>query len=289
MQERFGLSTRTACGLVNLSRTSFAYRPREKPDEAPLRKRLTELAQKRRRFGCRRLHVLLRREGVMINHKRTERIYREEGLSLRIRRRKKMASHVRTELPRAGHANHIWSMDFVADNLANGRRLKVLPVVDAYTRRCHRIEVDSSINGSRVCRVLTEISEREGLPEAILVDNGPEFIGQALDAWAYRRGVKLHFITPGRPVENAYIESFNGRLRDECLNTHYFAGMQDAKRKIEAWRIDYNKHRPHSSLDYMTPEEFARHESAKESTAIAVDSLSNNAGHSNYHWYNKRG
>ena len=288
MRERFGLSIRSACKLVELSRTSFAYKAREKEDEKAIRKRLKELAEKRRRFGCPRLHVLLRREGVMINHKRTERIYREEGLSLRVRRRKKTASCTRIEIPKPQRRNHIWTMDFMSDNLANGRRLKVFSVVDEYTRRCHRIEVDTSLNGVRVCRALSEVSQAEGLPEMIIIDNGPEFIGNALDKWAYEREVKLCFITPGKPVENAYIESFNGRFRDECLNENWFMSMHDARKIIEDWRIDYNQERPHSGLDYLTPEEFIKKEREKSSMAIAVDALSN-TGNSNYHWYNKRG
>jgi len=285
----FGLSIRRACGLVEMSRTSFKYKVKEKEDEEAIRKRLKELAQKRRRFGCARLHVLLRREGIMINHKRTERLYKEEGLKLRMRRRKKMASCARIEIPVPERRNHIWTMDFMSDNLANGRKLKVFSVVDEYTRKCHLIEADTSINGTRVCRALSEASQREGLPEFIIIDNGPEFIGNALDGWAYERGVKLHFITPGKPFENAYIESFNGRFRDECLNEHWFMCLDDARRIIEDWRIDYNCERPRSSLGYLTPEEFIQKEREKSSTAIAVDPLPINAGNSNYLWYNKRG
>ena len=289
MRGSFGLSIRRACGLVELSRTSFAYKVKEKEDEEAIRKRLKELAERRRRFGCARLHVLLRREGVMINHKRTERIYRDEGLSLRIRRRKKTASCTRVEIPKPLHQNHIWTMDFMSDTLGNGRKLKVFSVVDEYTRRCHRIEVDTSLNGVRACRALSEVSQAAGLPEMIIIDNGPEFIGSALDKWAYERGVKLCFITPGKPVENAYIESFNGRFRDECLNENWFMSMHDARKIIEDWRIDYNHERPHSSLNYLTPEEFIQKEREKSSTAIAVDALAINSGNSNYHWYNKRG
>ena len=275
--------------MVELSRTSFEYKAREKEDEKAIRKRLKELAEKRRRFGCARLHVLLRREGIMINHKRTERLYKEEGLSLRVRRRKKTASCTRIEIPKPLRRNHIWTMDFMSDNLANGRKLKVFSVVDEYTRRCHRIEVDTSLNGVRVCGALSEVSQAEGLPEMIIIDNGPEFIGNALDKWAYEREVKLCFITPGKPVENAYIESFNGRFRDECLNENWFMSMHDARKIIEDWRIDYNQERPHSGLDYLTPEEFIQKEREKSSTAIAVDALPINSENSNYHWYNKRG
>ena len=279
--ERFGLSVRRACKLIGLSRTSFHYRPAVKPDEEVIRKRLRELAQTRRRFGCPRLHVMLKREGFVINHKRTERIYRQEGLILRIRRRKKMSCFLRTDIPKPDYPNHIWSMDFMRDSLANGRAIKILAVVDEYTRKCFRIEVDTSINGVRVTRVLDRISQVEGLPEIIIIDNGPEFIGKALDAWAYQRGVKLAFIRPGKPVENAYIESFNGRFRDECLNENWFLTLEYARGIIEKWRIDYNNERPHSSLGYLTPEEFIRQETEKFSTGMPVEAGLINAGYSN--------
>jgi putative transposase len=266
---------------MELSRTSFCYKPVESPDEEIIRKRLKELAQTRRRFGCPRLHVMLRREGFMINHKRTERIYRQEGLILRIRRRKKMSSSLRTQMPKPNHRNHIWSMDFMRDNLASCRTIKVLSVVDEYTRKCLRVEVDTSINGIRVTRVLTEIAQTQGLPEIIVIDNGPEFISKALDAWAYQRGVKLTFIRPGKPVENAYIESFNGRFRDECLNENWFLSLEHARQITEKWRIDYNSERPHSSLGYLTPEEFIRKKSEKFSTGMPVDAGLINAGYSN--------
>ena len=266
---------------MELSRTSYCYKAIVKPDEEAIRKRLIKLAQTRRRFGCPRLHVMLRREGFMINHKRTERIYRQEGLALSIRRRKKMASLLRTEIPKPDYANHIWSMDFMRDNLASGRTIKVLSVVDEWTRKCFRIEVDTSINGVRVARVLSEIAQMEELPEVIIIDNGPEFISNALDAWAYQRGVKLTFIRPGKPVENAYIESFNGRLRDECLNENWFLTLEHARRIIEKWRIDYNTARPHSSLGYLTPEEFIRQETERFSTGMPVEAESINAGYSN--------
>jgi len=279
--KRFGLSVRRACKLMGLSRTGFGYKAVAKPDEEAIRRRLRKLAQMRRRFGCPRLHVMLRREGFMINHKRTERIYRQEGLILRIRRRKKMSSLLRTGIVKPDHPHHIWSMDFMRDSLSDGRAIKVLSVVDEYTRKCFRIEVDTSINGMRVARVLTEIALTENLPEVIVIDNGPEFISKALDAWAYERGVKLTFIRPGRPVENAYIESFNGRFRDECLNENWFLSLEHARRIIEKWRIDYNNERPHSSLGYLTPEEFIRQKSGKFSTGMPVEAGLINAGYSN--------
>jgi putative transposase len=243
---------------VVLNRRTFQYRARVKDDEA-IRKRLQELAQQRRRFGSPRLQVLLRREGIIINHKKTERIYREAGLTLAKRRRFRKRTGVQREiLQPATRMNERWSMDFVADTLINGRRLKVLTIVDDYTRESPGVEVDTSINGVRVTHVLDRIAVFRGYPKMIVTDNGTEFTGKALDEWAYRHGVQLHFIDPGKPVENCYIESFNGKFRDECLNEHWFIHMQHARDVIEEWRIDYNDVRPHSSLRDLTPSEFAR-------------------------------
>lgn len=211
----------------------------------------------------------------MKNHKKTERLYyREEKLSLRRRNKRKRAAAMRLELPRPDKPNKVWGMDFVSDMALSNRKFKALPIVDVYTKQCHRIEVDTSINGVRVCRVLDEVGEREGYPEVIMIDNGPEFSGKALDEWAYRKGIKLHFIRPGKPVENAYIESFNGRLRDECLNENWFVNLGHARQLIEDWRMDYNQARPHSSLGYLTPEEFSRKEAPVTANCKAVYSNS---------------
>jgi putative transposase len=217
---------------------------------------MRELADTRRRFGCRRLHVLLKREHLVVNHKRTERIYKEEQLSLRVRKRKKTASHGRVAIQEAEDVNELWAMDFLQDSLFDGRRTRVLAVIDMFTRECLRLEVDTSIKGQRVVTALSQIASMRGLPEHIIVDNGPEFISNVLDAWAYERGVKLHFIRPGKPVDNAYMESFNGKFRDECLNQNWFMSLGHARQVIEKWRVDYNMVRPHSSLDNMTPIEF---------------------------------
>jgi putative transposase len=285
----FGLSMRRACRLMGLSRTGFGYKAKERQDEQVIRKRIRELAQRWRRFGSARLHVMLRREGFLINHKRTERIYREEGLLLRIRRRRKMASVLRTQLPKPERWNQIWSMDFMEDNLSNGRKIKTLTIVDEYSRKCHAIEVDTSIGGARVCNVLSQIVQKEGLAEAITIDNGPEFIGKALDAWAYQRGINLHFITPGKPQENPYIESFNGKFRDECLNQHWFLSLEHARRIVEEWRVEYNRERPHSSLGYLTPEEFLHKETEKVSTGMPVEVMTDGVVYSNSEWHNKWG
>ena len=263
--ERFGLSHRRSCGLVGLWRSTFRYRPQAK-DDTVLRTRLRELAQVRRRFGCPRLHVLLRREGLVVNHKRTERLYRQEGLSLRIRKRRKRASELRVLMPQPERVNQRWSMDFMQDCLWNGRKFRALTIVDDFSRESPAIEVDTSLGGARVVRVLDRLAESRGLPGVITVDNGPEFAGKALDEWAYRRGVRLNFIRPGKPVENAYVESFNGRVRDECLKENWFTSLPEARQIIEAWRVDYNQVRPHSSLGDLAPEEFA----AKNQAAVTT-------------------
>lgn len=193
----------------------------------------------------------------MINHKRTERLYREEGLALRRKRRRKRAAGARVILPLPQQVNERWSMDFITDGIVTGRRFRALTIVDDYTRECPTIEVDTSLGGRRVVSVLDRLAETRGLPKTITIDNGPEFAGRALDEWAYRKGVKLNFIRPGKPIENAYIESFNGRFRDECLNTNWFLSLKHAREVIEEWRKDYNEVRPHSSLKGATPKAYA--------------------------------
>ncbi len=258
VQERWAYSERRACGLVSVGRSTARYLARGRSD-ADLRTRLRELAGEKRRYGYRRLHVLLRREGVLVNHKCVERIYREEGLSVR-RRKRKRAAGVRAETwLQATRPDERWSLDFVADTLWWGRRLRMLTVVDTYTRESLAIEVDTSLSGARVARVLDRvIGERGAAPAEIVMDNGPELTSKALDQWAYERGVQLRFIAPGKPQQNGYIESFNGKLRDECLNEHWFTTLYDAREKVEAWRVEYNRERPHSSLGNQTPEAFRR-------------------------------
>ena len=256
VRESLGLSERKACWLVNISASSYRYHSKAESDDI-LRKRMRELAEQRKRFGSPRLHVLLKREGLVTNHKRTERIYWEEGLTLRRKRRRKGAARARVTLPTAERTNQHWSMDFVSDSIVTGRRFRALTVVDNFSRECPAIEVDTSLGGARVVTVLDRLSEARGTPEVITVDNGPEFLGKALDEWAYRKGVKLDFIRPGKPIENAYAESFNGRLRDECLNTNWFVSLKEAREIIESWREDYNHVRPHSSLNNLTPLEYA--------------------------------
>ena len=242
--------------MVGMARASYDYRPVIVGHDERLRERMRELAHQRRRFGCPRIHLLLQREGLVVNHKRTERIYREEGLSLRKRKRKNTAAMTRVILSVPERPNERWSMDFVTYSLVTGRRFRALVIIDDYSRECPAIEVDTSLGGCRVVQVLERTAESRGLPEVITLDNGPEFAGKALDEWAYSTGVKLNFIRPGKPIENAYAESFIGRLRDECLNENWFISLRDAKDIIKAWRIDYNNGRPHSSLAGLTPTEY---------------------------------
>jgi len=217
---------------------------------------MKELAEQRRKFGAVRLHTLLKKEGLVVNHKRTERIYKEEGLVLRRRKRRRKACITRLKPDVVLRPNQRWSMDFVHDQLSNGRRLRCLTIIDNYTRECVALEVDTSLTGTRVARVLDRLTDVRGLPEIITVDNGSEFTGKSMDKWAYKNKVKLDFITPGKPTENAYIESFNGKFREECLNDNWFWSIVHARYIIEAWRIDYNTQRPHSSLNNLTPDEF---------------------------------
>ena len=234
------------------------YRYKPKPDnDDHIRKRLRELAEQRKRFGSPRLHIMLKREGLVVNHKKTERLYREEGLALRRKRKRKGAAGIRVVMAPPQRINERWSMDFVTDNTVTNRRFRALTIVDDYSRECPAIEVDTSLGGRRVVSVLDRLSETRGLPEVITIDNGPEFAGKALDEWAYRKGVKLNFIRPGKPIENAFVESFNGRFRDECLNTNWFLSVKHAREVIEEWRRDYNEVRPHSSLKGITPREYA--------------------------------
>jgi len=252
----FGRSERRACRLLGAARSSARYKPREDRN-TELRVRLRELAQKRPAFGYQRLHVLLRREGRTVNHKRVHRLYREEGLAVRRKRRKRLACGPRLDRPKPTGPNQRWSMDFIHDRLSDGRRIKTLNIVDDFTRECLAIEVGTSIPGARVARLLNEVARTRPLPKSIVSDNGPEFTGKKLDEWAHSHGVTLDFIRPGKPVENAFIESFNGKFRAECLEQHWFGTLWEARVLIQSWKRDYNQERPHSSLGNRTPKEFA--------------------------------
>lgn len=244
--------------LLPIQLATLRYRCRRDPQTA-LRMRLRELAASRVRFGYRRLTVMLRREGWAVNAKRIYRLYREDGLTVRTKVRRKIARRQRTPLPRATRPNQRWAMDFVSERLYDGRWFRVLTVVDQFTRECLLLLADSSLTGQKVALALSQVLAEREAPESITVDNGTEFASKAMDAWAYQYRVQLDFIRPGRPVENGYIESFNGRLRDECLNVHVFFTLADVREKLELWREDYNQIRPHSALGDYAPRQFAQH------------------------------
>ena len=247
----FQVSERRACRVAGVHRTTMRYRSR-KPDQSPLRQRIRDLAAVRVRYGYRRIHVLLRREGWPVNIKRVYRLYREEGLSLRYKRAKKRVSVPRVTPPPARRPNERWSIDFLRDSLADGRPLRVFTVVDNVSRVSPAIEAAFSIKGSHVVAVLDRL-KTTGLPKRLAVDNGPEFISRALDAWAYHNGVQLEFSRPGKPTDNAFVESFHGHFRAECLNQHWFVSREEARQVVEAWRMEYNTERPHRALGQRTP------------------------------------
>jgi putative transposase len=249
------LSERRACGLLGITRWTNRYQSRRDP-QTVLRMRLRELAGSRTRYGYRRLTVLLRREEWKVNAKRVYRLYRTEQLQVQTKKRRKRVTQTRVPLSGATRANQRWSMDFVSDRLADRRWFRILTVMDQYTRECLCAFADRSQTGEKVVEQMKRLVALRGTPESITTDNGGEFAGRAMEAWAYQAGVQMDFIRPGRPVQNGYIESFNGRLRDECLNGEVFFNVVDAREKIERWRNDYNQNRPHSALADRTPAEF---------------------------------
>ena len=240
---------RRACAAIQLSREVYLYRSVGR-DNTALIMRMKEITQTRVHYGYRRVHVMLKREGYKDNHKRVYRLYREQGMSLRHKRpRRNKAAQLRQPKTLAQRINQMWSMDFVADNLFDGRKLRMLTVVDCYSRESLAIHVGPSLKGEDVVQVLNQITQERGRPQTIKADNGSEFISKVMDKWAYERGVEIDFSRPGKPTDNAMVESFNGRLRQECLNEHWFMSLHDAQTKIEAWRRHYNESRPHSALD----------------------------------------
>ena len=251
------LSQRRACQVVQLHRSTSRY-AKQRGEDKELRVRLRFWAARRPRWGYRFLHWQLGQDGFVVNRKKVLRLYREEGLRIRRRRRKHVASAPREKLDAPTRANERWSMDFVSDELADGRALRVLNVVDEFTRECLGNEVDRSLPAERVTALLDRIAKERGLPKTIVMDNGPEFVSKELHRWAYRNHVTLHFIDPGKPTQNAFIESLNGTLREECLNAEVFEDVPDSRTKIERWRRRYNTRRPHSSLGSIPPAEFAR-------------------------------
>ncbi len=269
MQESFGYSIQRSVRLIGTSRSGYYYKAKRAEQDKEVKARLEALSKERIRFGYRRLHILLRREGYEINHKKTHRLYKEAGLALRTKGNKKRRSALRRkEHIYPNRCNEAWNIDFVSDRLNNGRRFRALTIIAGYSRECPHIEVDNSLSGQRVAQVLETLKEEGKKPTVITLDNGPEFISKALDQWAYQNGVKLNFIRPGKPTENGHIESFNGKLREECLSVNWFSTMKEAKEIIEEWRVDYNDRRPHSALNNLTPREFIEQEKRKTAAQV---------------------
>lgn len=264
------LSQRRACQVVRLHRSTSRY-AKQRGEDKELRVRLRLWAAKRPRWGYRLLHWQLTEEGFRVNRKKVLRLYREEGLRIRRRRRKHVAAAPREKLAAPTRENERWSMDFVADELEDGRTLRVLNTVDDFSRECPGVEVDRSLPAERVIALLERIAKERPLPTTIVMDNGPEFASKALNAWAHRRGITLHFIDPGKPTQNPFIESLNGTLREECLNSDVFEDVPDARAKIESWRRRYNTRRPHSSLGDLPPAEFARKARAEREAQAAEE------------------
>ena len=272
MREKYAFSEWRACGVLRMAVASYRYE--SKRSDEPLRTKLVELAREKPRFGYRRLHVLLCRSGERVNHKRLHRIYCEAGLRIRRKKRKHCVREGKPLLARTA-ANQEWALDFVHDAVACGRTIRVLSVVDAYTRECLALEVDTSFASRRVTRVLDRIVSERGVPQAIRCDNGPELTSRHFLAWCIERQIELVHIQPGKPTQNGRVESFNGRMREECLQLSWFQNLFDARRKIAAWRKEYNEERPHSSLGYKTPKEFAEAQTAGFYTAVREERDSN--------------
>jgi putative transposase len=256
LQALLDVSERRACRVIAADRTVIRYQSRRGDDEE-LREKLRVLAHQRRRFGYRRLHILLQRDGIAINRKKTQRLYREEGLTVRRRKGRRRAVGARAPAPVAAVPNQRWSLDFVHDQLASGRRFRVLNVVDDVTRECLTAVPDTSISGKRVVRELTDLIAMRGKPGMIVSDNGTELTSNAVLEWCGTTKIDWHYTAPGKPTQNAFVESFNGRMRDELLNETLFTSLDHAREKIAVWVWDYNTQRPHSSLGYTTPAAFA--------------------------------
>jgi putative transposase len=257
LQSTYEMSQRRACRVISTDRTSVRYEA-TRPDDGHLRERLKALALERRRFGYRRLHVLLRREGHAVNKKRVQRIYREEWLTVRRRGGRKRAMGTRRPIETPLSANQRWSLDFVSDQMTDGRRFRILTVIDNCTRECLALVADTSLSGRRVARELDAIISQRGRPDTIVSDNGTEYTSNAILGWADDTGVGWHYIAPGKPQQNGFNESFNGRLRDELLNETLFRSLPHARAVLETWRRDYNEQRPHSKLGWLTPRDYAR-------------------------------
>ena len=267
--KRYKVSARRACGLFGLHQSSWYYRPKERNDQA-LRKALGRHATEHPGWGYRGLMDWLMRDGFTDNHKRVYRVYAEEGLQLGQRKRRQKSRYRGSKLDEPTRLNELWTMDFLSDQLMNGRVFRLLAVIDVFSRRCLALEADTSIGGARVARVLSRLVETHGSPEVIGTDNGPEFRSRQMDQWAYRKGVKLHFIKPGTPTQNAYIESLNSQIRKRLLDVHWFEDLEEVRHHAEQWRITYNTIKRHGSLNRKTPEEFAAHARLRLATPTSI-------------------
>ena len=257
LTRHYSVSERRGCAVTGTSRSTYRYASK-RPSQEALRQRIRDLAHSRVRYGYKRIHVLLKRQGIHVNKKRVYRLYCEEGLQLRPRRPRRHVTAAKRQPPRAKPSapNLAWSMDFVSDQTVNGQRFRALTVLDVFTRECLAIEPGKSLRSADVVQILSRIATGRGTPKRIHCDNGSEFAGRLVDLWAYANGVVMEFSRPGKPTDNAFIESFNASLRDECLNVHWFDDLTDAQKKLQAWRQEYNESRPHRSLNEFSPLEF---------------------------------
>ena len=255
--EKHGVSQRRACSILAVDRSSVRYTSTG-PDDAELREAMKKVASERRRFGYRRIHIMLERQGIVMNQKKLRRLYREEKLQVRKRGGRKRALGTRRPMLLPNRPNERWSLDFVSDAFTDGRRFRVLAVVDDYSRECLALVADTSLSGLRVTRELAELIKHRGKPNTIVSDNGTELTSMAVLKWCQETSIEWHYIQPGKPMQNAFVESFNGSFRDECLNETLFTSLDEARTKINEWKDDYNQNRPHSSLGNLTPNEYAR-------------------------------
>lgn len=267
---KHGLSERRACRIAKIHRSTYQHKRKIDDGNSVLRARMLEIAHERRRFGYRRLGIMLKREGYVVNHKKLYRLYREEGLAVKRRKGRKRALGTRRPMLVPNVPNQRWSLDFVSDALTDGRRIRVLCIVDDYTREALATIVDTSISGFRVGRELSKLIMMRGKPMTIVSDNGTELTSHAILKWCQDNQIEWHYIAPGKPMQNGFVESFNGKLRDECLNEHLFSNLSEARQIIEKWRIDYNQNRPHTSLGGLTPHEYHQQKARPASPELRI-------------------
>lgn len=270
--ELYKVSLNRACDVTTVQRSLMYYKSR-RPDQAFLKKRIKDIALSRVGYGYERIYMLLRREGWLINHKRVHRLYCEMNLQLRSKKpKRKVSASRRQHRPAVTEPNACWSMDFVHDNIYDGKKLRILNIVDNFSKYCPAIGVRNTYKSTDVVETLDIAIQRFGKPKRIQCDNGTEFVSKELDLWAYTNGIELDFPRPGKPTDNSFVESFNGKFRDECLNQHWFLDLEDARRRIEKWRMDYNTFRPHKTLEGLTPSEYVlRYSEGRNSGKVQAD------------------